>query len=360
MKKWLFAILLALFVFALPTGAYADSSMQERLEVSANAYVVMDAQTGELLLEHNAYQHENPASTTKIFTMAFTCEKFGLGMADTQIEVSKDAVNVPYDSSLMGICAGEYISIQDAYYGTLLVSGNDSANVLAESIGGSLAAGITLMNQKATEIGCINTHFDNAHGYYAPNHYTCAYDLAVVTRWALSMDGFKDTLARTEYTVKETNMACSRKLKTSNLMQQGQPMEYDGLIGGKSGWVPEAGYCQVQVAERNNRILIVVVLGAKGYTQKFLDCTALLDVGFTIPSKRSTVQSTPLIIPEREWGITIYDNRKEMPESAIEEKNIVPDGINFVPLESPVVYDHKRYKNTSKAYRVSRGLKVCK
>ena len=196
-KKRLFCTLAALLAAAgLCTSVLAEDAPPATL---GDAYVVMDADTGQVLLAKNADVRHYPASITKIMTMGLALEK-AQGNLDVDLTVSYDAVHSLYgtESSHIALIEDEQVKLEDILYGVEMASANDGANVLAEYIGGSIQGGVDAMNAQVEELGLTGTHFTSPHGLQDENHYTTAYDMAVITRWALTQPQFTTIFGRTE------------------------------------------------------------------------------------------------------------------------------------------------------------------
>lgn len=275
-KKWIGVALTALMlaVFWAPASFAQEGP-------SASAYLVMDADTGQVLLEKNGAQRCYPASLTKIMTLALALEQGG-GNLQTPVTVSRTAcTSMDEGASRAGFVPGEEITLGDAWYGALLVSGNEAANVLAEYTSGSLEEFVNRMNEQADTLGMAGTHFVNAHGMHHEAHYTTPYDMALLTQWALSVPGFARGWGASEYWAGPTNVSGGRVFETDNLMLRPQtPYTYSGCTGGKSGWTPQAQFTMVETAQRDGRTLICVVMGVPEQYGKFQDCTTLLDRAF--------------------------------------------------------------------------------
>lgn len=249
--------------------------------VTAQAYAVMDADTGQILVQQKDSETHFPASITKIMTMALAMEHCG-GDLTGQVTVSASAVAaVEEGSSYVALQPGEVTTLADIFNATMLMSANDGANVLAEYTAGSMEAFVQLMNRKAAELGMTGTHFANPSGWHNDDHYTTAADMARLTRWALTVPGFKQLLGADAYTMQPTNKQPEKRpFGTDNVMLVQSKMTYDGTVGGKSGWTKEAGYTLVEVAQRAGRTLIGVVLQCPQKYDKFKDCIALFDYCF--------------------------------------------------------------------------------
>lgn len=244
----------------------------------------MTADTGEVIFEKDATAIRYPASTTKILTVL-------LGIMfvedlDMIVTVSDTALNIPEDSSTMGLIAGEEIPFRDVLYGTMMLSGNDGANVIAETVSGSIPAFVEVMNQTAAIFGCENTHFANAHGYHDDNHYTTALDMAKIAREAMKNELFRKIVAEKTYSIARTNKQRSRTITTkSEYMLTGSEEKpnkyyYQYANGIKTGSHSMAGYCFVGSAEKDGVELISVVLFT-GQKARWADTIKLMEYGFS-------------------------------------------------------------------------------
>lgn len=178
-----------------------DANQPENLrtnQISGQSAIVMDAKSGDFIFEKNADDRRFPASTTKILTslLAITLSK-----PDELVTVNQSALNIPEDSSIIGLVAGEQLTMGELIRATMVFSGNDGANAIAEHIAGSQEAFANIMNETAYRLGAVNTHFVNAHGYHDDNHYTTARDLAVITKAAMENETFREIAKLTSYTL---------------------------------------------------------------------------------------------------------------------------------------------------------------
>lgn len=280
MKKLLGMILTLALAAGLAWPVYAESSTVPP-EVTAHAYLVMDAQTGQVLVQKGGAERNYPASITKIMTLALAMEKCGGDMTQ-QVTVSPDAVySLEAGSSHVALQPGEVVSLNDLFHATILASANDAANVLAEYTAGSMEAFVELMNAKAAELGLAGTHFVNANGLHSADHYTTPYDMARLTQWAMTVPGFSELFGATSYAMQPTNKQEQERLfGTDNCMLVTNKYQYEGTTGGKSGWTEEAGYTMVETVTRSGRSLICVVMGSAKKYDKFSDSIALLDYCF--------------------------------------------------------------------------------
>lgn len=240
--------------------------------------VLMDAKTGQVLFEKNMNEKEAPASTTKIMTGLLALEK---GNLDDIITMSKDAVfSIERNSSNIALDVNEQISLRNALYGMAIHSANDAANGIAEYIGGTNENFINMMNAKAKELGALNTHFLNSNGLYDENHYSTAYDMALILREGIKTPGFLEFFNKRTYTIPPTNLKDKeRVLYNANSLLMGRWGDV-GLIASKTGYTVKAQHTLVTAARRGNRTLIVVVLNSDRPRDKYADTVKLLNYGF--------------------------------------------------------------------------------
>lgn len=247
-------------------------------QISAEGAILIEAETGAVLFEKNATERFYPASTTKLMTALLALENAALGETVT---VSHNAVyDIDVDSSRIWVDVGEELSMQDSLYALMLPSANDLAYAIAEHISGTKAAFAELMNERAAELGCVNTHFMNPHGLDEDEHYTCPADLAKITRPLLKNSTFVKISGSKNYEIKPTNLCKdSRWILNTHLMLRGtQP--YEGVLAGKTGHTDLAGANLVTCARRGNMTLIAVIMKAPDDTALYNDTTTLLNYGF--------------------------------------------------------------------------------
>ena|GEM_PF-2574292 len=248
--------------------------------ISENAAIVLDGDGLSVLYNKNMNKKIFPASTTKILTAIIAIENLNL---DTNITVSDEAIeNVPYGSSIAYLKKGEVLTVRQLLYGLLLPSGSDAANVLAEAVSGSISNFSILMNNKLKDLGCINSHFVNPHGFHNSNHYSTAYDMAMIMRYASQNKTFRSICETKEYIIEETNKTLvTRKLENTNLLLS---YKLDYVIGGKTGYTAEAGNVFICYSKTNgNNIICCLFDGSKNIMNKrtrFTDTKMLLDNSF--------------------------------------------------------------------------------
>ncbi len=248
-----------------------NSSLNASAEVysSAKAMTVMEAGSKRVLYSKNNQQKLPMASTTKIMTAITAIEN--AKDFDTRFEISPKAVGVSGTSIYLR--KGETLSLRELLYGLMLVSGNDASVAIGEHVGGNVKNFIDLMNKTALKIGAKNSHFDNTHGLDSPTHYTTAYDLALITSYALANPIFKEIVSTKNIRI-ESGEGKTRYLKNKNRLLN----SFTGCNGVKTGFTDDAGRCLVSSAERNGMTLVSVVLNCG---PMFEECSSLMERGFS-------------------------------------------------------------------------------
>ncbi|MGN0601475.1 MAG: D-alanyl-D-alanine carboxypeptidase family protein [Oscillospiraceae bacterium] len=247
-------------------------------DVSAKGVILMDNLTGEVLYEKNSKAKLPMASTTKIMSAMLALE-FG-GDLDEEFVVDKDAIKV--EGSSMGLKEGDIVTMRTLIYGMLLPSGNDAANAAAVRISGSVDAFVELMNERAVELGLTSTHFVTPSGLdeNTEEHYSTAYDMAVLTREALKNSDFREICGKFTAKVKFGNPPYERWLTNSNKLLN----SCEGVIGVKTGFTDKARRCLVSACERDGGTLICVTLNDP---DDWLDHSRLYDYGFEMYKKQA-------------------------------------------------------------------------
>lgn len=259
MKKLMLKIIVILIMLNA-TFAYG-----ENISSSAESQILIDCNSGRVLYEKNSHNRMPMASTTKIMTALIALER---GNLEDKVVIEKEWVGV--EGSSIYLREGEVISLKDMLYGLMLRSGNDVSVAIACHIGNSLEEFVSLMNQKAKSLGALNTNFTNPHGLHDDNHYTTAYDMALITKEAYKHPEFAEIVNSKSYVSnREENNYFYNKNKTL--------WEYQGGDGVKTGYTMKSGRCLVSSAKRNNMRLIAVSLNAGDW---FNDNYKLLDYGF--------------------------------------------------------------------------------
>ncbi len=249
----------------------------QALSVSAQYACVMDALTGRVLYEKNAYETHSMASTTKIMTALLAIEHTN---PDDMVTVSQNAAGT--EGSSIYLTAGETIPMETLLYGLMLESGNDAAIAIAEHVGGSVEKFSEMMTERAHSLGAKNTVFQNPNGLDAEGHYTTAYDLALITRAALKHPKFAEIVSTKKKSFSATENAKARSFSNHNKLLS----LYNGCIGVKTGFTKKTGRCLVSAATREHMTAICVTLNAPN---DWNDHTLMLDYAFNVSSSRPLI-----------------------------------------------------------------------
>lgn len=238
-------------------------------ETNSRSCVVIDRNTNTILYGKNENTQRKMASTTKIMTATIIIENCNL---NETIEISKKAAGT--GGSRLGLKTGDKITIKDLLYGLMLRSGNDAAVALAEYAGGDINGFAELMNKKAYELGLTNTHFQTPHGLDSDEHYTTAYELALLSNYALNNTTFAQIVGTKNYTI--TINSYPKNLSNTNELLG----NLDGVYGIKTGFTNGANRCLVSACKRNDMDIICVVLGADTKNYRTSDSIKIINYIF--------------------------------------------------------------------------------
>lgn len=279
MKKFYICLFIVLFL----TFSLVSVSASNNLNIYSPSVLLIEASSGKILYEKNAYEKMYPASLTKVMTAILVLEKCNLSDVAT---VSNNAImSIPSGYVIANIKEGEELTIEQLLYLLMVGSCNDAAVVLAEHISGSVEDFSILMNEKAKELGCTSTNFVNPNGLHNENHYSTAYDLALISKYAMNNEVFRTIAATTYYELPTTNKYKKedRFFKTTNALISGEYF-YKYATGMKTGFTTPARSCLISSANKDNLELICVVLGADltpdGLSERYVDTTALFEYAF--------------------------------------------------------------------------------
>ncbi|MDK2799906.1 MAG: hypothetical protein PWQ70_1525 [Clostridiales bacterium] len=307
----------------------------EVIDISASSAVVMDTVTGRVLYEKNAHQKRPMASTTKIMTAIVALEN---GNLNDIVTTSAKAAYV--EGSSIWLEEGEKQRLEDLIYGLLLSSGNDAAIVIAEHIGGSVEEFAKMMTKKAHAIGAINTSFKNPNGLDEDGHYTTAYDLGLITRYALKNKKFSEIVKTEQKKIPWQGHKWDRLLKNHNRLLK----MYDGCDGVKTGFTKKSGRCLVSSATRNEWQVVVVTLNAPNDWE---DHKKLFNYAFdnyklqVVCEKGEFMKTLPVLDGKKDMislvaSDTLFIPLKKEEKPKIQIKYEVPDYVI-----APVVYGQK-------------------
>lgn len=246
--------------------------------VHSDAAIVMEASTGTILYAKNMHDTYYPASITKVLTALVALENSSMNEI---VDFSTKAVyDVDLDSSRIGIDVGEKLTMEQSLYGIMLESANEVSYAIAEHISGDVDSFAALMNKTAKELGCTDSNFVNPHGLPDENHYTTVYDMALVSRAAINNETFRKITGTRTYSIPPTNLQEeTRWLANHHKFVKGS-INFEGIIGGKTGYTSKAKYTLVTFAERNGMTLISVIMHCDSITNEYADTAALLNYGF--------------------------------------------------------------------------------
>lgn len=319
--------------------------------VWAESAVVMDLDSGAILYSKNMDAVKYPASITKIMTALIAIENSRL---DERVTFSEHAIfGIERNSSHIGIRVGEILSMEECLYGMMLESANEVCLAVAEHIGGSVEGFVAMMNQKAAELGCTNTHFTNPNGLPDEEHYTSAHDMALIARAAYDNSTFRKVCATRYYKIPTTNVCGEERwLNNHHKMLPEKDYAYDGCTGGKTGFTQAALNTLVTFAERNGRRLVCVSLRTNG-AQYYIDTASMLDYGFNsfqnvVINNRQTNPGTYLSCPSYYLGYpgTLDSQRPTtivtIPASAAPEEVTSTTTVNEVTIDR--VYYYNQYQ----------------
>ncbi len=296
-------LLACLFLLLILSSLFAKISFAEESspEIYSPCALLMDAKTGKILYEKNINEKMYPASLTKILTAIVVLENCELNDVAT---VSYDAVmSIKMGYVTANLQIGEELTIEQLLYVLMVGSSNDAAVVLAEHVSGSVEDFAVLMNEKAKEIGCTNTNFVNPNGEHDENHYTTAYDLALMTKYAMKNETFRTLVSTTSYILPVTNkydrddryFTTTNSLLIINNNSRVDNYYYKYAIGVKTGFTTPAGNCLVAAANKADLELITVVLNggqtSDGLSERYLDTISLFEYGYNNYSLKQVATS---------------------------------------------------------------------
>lgn len=275
-------LIIGILITGTPVNAEIDG-------LYAKYALLMDSDNGRVLYEKDGYSKAPMASTTKIMTLIVTLENANL---DDIVEVSDYAASMP--DVQLNIRSGEQYRLKDLLYSLMLESHNDSAVAIAEHVGGNVEGFAALMNEKAESLGAYNTHFVTPNGLDHEDHYTTAYDLALIASYAIKIPEFCEIVGTPSYTFHEQTTGRTFTVNNKDRFLT----SYPGAIGIKTGFTGNAGYCFVGAVDRDGKHLVSVVL-ASGWPPhkmyKWQDTVKLMDYGI------NNYNLKEVLLPETEF-----------------------------------------------------------
>lgn len=291
--------------------------------ISASSYVLYDADSGSILLGHDYDIQKEPASMTKVMTVLLALEKLEMtDIVTISHEMAAAVDNITPDYVTLGILEGEEISVKDLVYAAVLKSANDASLVLGMYMGGTEEDFCEMMNKKAVEIGCQNTHFSSAYGLSTPDNVTTPYDMALILNEAVTNTNYTEIAKTLNYTIDATNKYSSeRDVTNGNRFVNTPQYAYEYYIGGKTGFTNTAGYTLCAASKKNNRTLIGCVFNAADADIRYADLIKLFEYGY---STFTTVEIT-----ESEFAPLVEETRIQM-NDLLSDTNLYISSQNIV------------------------------
>lgn len=274
MKRIISFLLCIIIAGTFLSFSVISANEDEKLDVKAKSYVLMDVSNGKLLLGKNEHERLYPASVTKIMTLLLVIEKIDSGKLSLEDKVTASTAAAGKGGSQIWLKEGETMTVDELLRAAAIGSANDACTALAEHIAGSEEGFVKLMNAKANELGMKDTNFENCTGLDddTENHLTSAYDIALMSRELLSHERIQNY---TTVWMDSLRSGATELVNTNKLVRF-----YKGTTGLKTGTTSKAGHCISASAMRKNLHLIAVVLGAENSTDRFEGAKALLNYGF--------------------------------------------------------------------------------
>lgn len=276
-----------------------DEKEEGPITLKSKSGIVIDASSKKILFEKNSNEEMPMASMTKIMTMLLIMEELEKGniTLEDQVTISENAANM--GGSQIYLEAGKTASVKELLTSIGIGSANDSAVAMAEKIGGTEENFVSMMNKRASELGAKNTHFVNAHGLDAENHYSTAHDMAIIAAELVKHESILDITGTYETTITHQNGQSIWLVNTNSLIRF-----YKGLDGLKTGFTEKAGYCLTGTMERNDMRLITVVMNAEVKEDRNTDTINMMEYAF------SQYYKSILIEKEKSLGSLFVDNSK--------------------------------------------------
>lgn len=297
-----FCVCLLIFLSFNFVLIYNVNANEENIpNIESPAAILMDLNTGKILYEKNINEKMYPASLTKVMTAILTLENCELNEVAT---VSYDAVmSISSGYVTANLQIGEEVTVEQLLYVLMVGSANDAAVVLAEHISGSVEDFAILMNEKAQEIGCTSSNFLNPYGAHDENHYSSAYDLALISKYAMQNETFRTLVSTTSYKLPTTNkyekedrlFTTTNALLMVNNNTRADNYYYKYATGIKTGFTTPAKNCLIASANKGNLELLTVILGAgqndEGLSNRYLDTINLFEYGYDNYALREVIKA---------------------------------------------------------------------
>lgn len=307
MKK-VFLILILLFS-CLPTSIHA----QDTPDLYSQQAIVMEVDTKRILFEKNAYERGYPASLTKMLTLQIALE---YGNLEDDVFIDQESIDsLDKNSSFVPFYAGEHISLSDLLYGMTIASGNETCNVLGKHLYGSVDILVQVMNERLTSIGATNTHFNNPHGLYRQEHYSTAYDMALIMNEGIKDERFVHYLSTTEHIIEQTDQHRYHDIKTHNELIDPESDYYlDGIVCSKNGFTDRGRHTMAAYFKVQGMSFIIVTMNCQKKINRFDDIVTL-------------------------YHYILSHYQSAMVPSSLDETLILPEHLQFENPENTVSFD---------------------
>lgn len=283
------------------------------LDLASNAKsgIIMEPTTNKVIFEKNSHEHLEPASMTKMMTLLLTLEAIDNGKItlDDMVHISKTAASM--GGSQMFLEENSNIRLEEIIKGVSIASANDGAVALAEYIGGSVENFVSMMNQKVADLGLTDTHFTNPHGLHADNHYSSAYDMAIIAANLISHEKILHYTSIYEDYFNKPDGSRTWLVNTNKLTRY-----YEGVDGLKTGYTKEAGYCLTSTAKKNNIRYITVVMGEPTSDLRSSETINMLNYAF------NSFKLNTIISKTQGLGTVYIDKSKEKTAKIVTKKDI--------------------------------------
>lgn len=348
----------ALFVCMMGVFLFHINAEAKKPSISAESAVVMDVQSGTILYEKNMDKKQYPASITKVMTALLTIENSSL--SETVTYSSNAVTNLESGASNIETKPGEKMSMEDSLYGILLMSANEVCNGVAEHVAGSIDNFVKMMNERAKQLGCKNTHFANPNGLWMKNHYTTAHDMALISRAAYKNPTFAQITGTKRYNTKKTNKSGVRNLYNHHGMLYASTFSqylYEYCVGGKTGYTSKCRYTLVTYAKKNDTTLVSVIMKAPNspWTEpnQYTDTTKILNYCFENYARHNIRKDANLTINDSNLftKFSPYYSSDTSPLSIEENAGVMlPKGVSVEQTEKKMeLYEEpKKLTNTKK------------
>ncbi len=277
--KLMSRLMILVVIMCMLVSCYIPALAQD-IETQSSAALLIDVDSTSVLYEKNADEKMAPASTTKIMTLLIVAEK--ANMSDSVTVDSSMIASIPSDATIAYFQHGEVTTVETLFMASYLMSANDAAHILASHIGGSIDGFAQMMNERAKELGCKNTHFVNPTGLYNSEHYTTANDMAIIAKAFYSNETVKKYITRQEFTIPSSPMRPDPfPISNTNALMKKEDMHYyPSVIFGKTGYTDGSKFTIVSIARKDNRTLMAVAFSAEGKSDMYNDAKKLFDYGF--------------------------------------------------------------------------------